>query len=63
MSLNAADWLHMVLHFLSLSLITFGGVVAAAPDMHCPISTEIMRDPVSTIEGRTYEGAMTVPAA
>ena len=34
MSLNAADWLHMVLHFLSLSLITFGGVVAAAPDMH-----------------------------
>ena len=34
MSLNATDWLHMVLHFLSLSLITFGGVVAAAPDMH-----------------------------
>jgi chromate transporter len=34
MSLNAADWLLMVLHFLSLSLITFGGVVAAAPDMH-----------------------------
>jgi chromate transporter len=34
MSLHPSDWLHMVLHFLSLSLITFGGVVAAAPDMH-----------------------------
>jgi hypothetical protein len=28
---------------------------AAAPDMHCPISAAIMRDPVSTIAGRTYE--------
>jgi chromate transporter len=29
-----ADWLQLTLHYLSLSLISLGGAIATAPDMH-----------------------------
>ena len=32
--LSAWDWLHMLGHFLSLSLMAVGGAIATAPDMH-----------------------------
>jgi chromate transporter len=32
--LNAMDWLQMLGHFLSLSLLAVGGAIATAPDMH-----------------------------
>jgi chromate transporter len=32
--LTALDWLHMLGHFLSLSLLAVGGAIATAPDMH-----------------------------
>jgi chromate transporter len=32
--LSALDWLHMLGHFLSLSLLAVGGAIATAPDMH-----------------------------
>jgi chromate transporter len=32
--LTSLDWLHMLGHFLSLSLLAVGGAIATAPDMH-----------------------------
>ena len=32
--LQAVDWLHLFAYFLSLSLMTIGGAIATAPDMH-----------------------------
>lgn len=34
LTLHAADWLNMFLHFLMLSLLSVGGAIASAPDMH-----------------------------
>lgn len=34
LTLHAADWLQLFLHYLSLSLLSVGGAIAAAPDMH-----------------------------
>jgi chromate transporter len=34
LSLQSADWLHLLLHFMSLSLLSLGGAISAAPDMH-----------------------------
>ena len=31
---TAADWLSLFLHFLSLSLLSIGGAITTAPDMH-----------------------------
>jgi len=31
---SSGDWLHLLLHYLSLSLLSFGGAIATAPDMH-----------------------------
>ena len=33
-SLTAADWLSLFVHFLSLSLLSIGGAITTAPDMH-----------------------------
>lgn len=33
-SLNFTDWLSLVTHFLSLSLLAVGGVISTVPDMH-----------------------------
>ena len=33
-TLTAADWLDLLTHFLSLSLLSIGGAIATAPDMH-----------------------------
>jgi chromate transporter len=33
-SLSAADWLSLFLHYLSLSLLSIGGAITTAPDMH-----------------------------
>lgn len=33
-ALTAADWLALLTHFMSLSLLAVGGVVSTAPDMH-----------------------------
>jgi chromate transporter len=32
--MTAADWLHLFLHYLSLSLLAVGGAITTAPDMH-----------------------------
>jgi chromate transporter len=32
--LGAADWLSLFVHYLLLSLLTVGGAISAAPDMH-----------------------------
>ena len=32
--LQAQDWLNLLLHFLSLSLMMFGGALTVAPDLH-----------------------------
>ena len=32
--LSTLDWLQMLGHFLSLSLLAVGGAIATAPDMH-----------------------------
>ena len=32
--LSAADWLSLLAHFLSLSLLAVGGAITTAPDMH-----------------------------
>lgn len=32
--MSASDWLSLFLHYLSLSLLSMGGVISAAPDMH-----------------------------
>lgn len=34
LTLSAADWLALFLHFVSLSLLAVGGAIATAPDMH-----------------------------
>lgn len=34
LSLSAADWLALFMHFISLSLLAVGGAIATAPDMH-----------------------------
>lgn len=34
LSLDAADWLNLFLHYLSLSLLAVGGAITTAPDMH-----------------------------
>jgi len=34
LSMQYADWLHLFLHYLSLSMLSLGGALAAAPDMH-----------------------------
>jgi chromate transporter len=33
-SMSAADWLSLFVHYLSLSLLTVGGAISTAPDMH-----------------------------
>src|SRR5450830_1622787 len=33
-TLNLADWLDLLTHFLSLSLLAIGGAITTAPDMH-----------------------------
>lgn len=33
-TLQAADWLSLFLHYLSLSLLAVGGAITTAPDMH-----------------------------
>jgi chromate transporter len=33
-SLSAADWLNLLTHFLMLSLLSVGGAISTAPDMH-----------------------------
>jgi len=32
--MSAADWLQLLLHFLTLSLLAVGGAISTAPDMH-----------------------------
>ena len=34
LSLSAADWLALLTHFFSLSLLAVGGAITTAPDMH-----------------------------
>lgn len=34
LTLTAADWLSLLLHFASLSLLAVGGAITVAPDMH-----------------------------
>lgn len=34
LTLHAADWLQLFLHFLLLSLLAVGGAITTAPDMH-----------------------------
>jgi chromate transporter len=34
LALNVMDWLHLLGHFLSLSLLAIGGAITTAPDMH-----------------------------
>ncbi|HEX2548138.1 MAG TPA: chromate transporter, partial [Ramlibacter sp.] len=34
LTLGPADWLALFLHFAALSLLTVGGAIATAPDMH-----------------------------
>jgi chromate transporter len=33
-AMGALDWLHLLWHFTSLSLLAVGGAITAAPDMH-----------------------------
>jgi chromate transporter len=33
-SMQAQDWLHLFLHFVSLSLLAVGGAITTVPDMH-----------------------------
>ena len=33
-TMSAADWLSLFVHFLSLSLLGVGGAISTAPDMH-----------------------------
>jgi chromate transporter len=33
-SMSAADWLSLFVHYLSLSLLSVGGAISTAPDMH-----------------------------
>lgn len=34
LSMQYTDWFHLFLHYLSLSMLSLGGALAAAPDMH-----------------------------
>lgn len=34
LSMQSTDWLHLLLHYMSLSLLSLGGAIAAAPEMH-----------------------------
>ena len=34
LNLQPADWLQLLLYFLTLSLMAVGGAIATAPDMH-----------------------------
>ncbi len=34
LSLQSNDWLHLFLHYMSLSLLSVGGALATAPEMH-----------------------------
>lgn len=34
LAMHSADWLHLFLHFLMLSLLAIGGAVTTVPDMH-----------------------------
>ncbi|MGH8034287.1 MAG: chromate transporter [Lysobacterales bacterium] len=34
LSFSAGDWLNLFLHYLSLSLLSIGGAISTAPDMH-----------------------------
>ena len=34
LSMTAADWLSLLTHFMSLSLLAVGGAITVAPDMH-----------------------------
>ncbi len=34
LSLQASDWLHLFLHYMTLSLLSIGGALATAPEMH-----------------------------
>ena len=34
LAMTASDWLTLFLHYLSLSLLSVGGVISTAPDMH-----------------------------
>jgi chromate transporter len=39
-TLHAADWLALLAHFLSLSLLAVGGAITTAPDMHRYLVTQ-----------------------
>lgn len=34
LTMQSSDWLHLFLHYISLSLLSLGGAIAAAPEMH-----------------------------
>lgn len=34
LSLQSSDWMHLFLHYMSLSLLSVGGAIASAPEMH-----------------------------
>lgn len=34
LSMQSSDWLQLFLHYVSLSLLSLGGAIAAAPEMH-----------------------------
>lgn len=34
LSLQVSDWLHLFMHYLSLSMLSVGGALATAPEMH-----------------------------
>jgi chromate transporter len=36
----SSDWLHLFLHYMSLSLFSLGGAIATAPEMHRYLVTE-----------------------
>lgn len=40
LTLTAADWLSLFTHFLSLSLLSIGGAITTAPDMHRYLVTQ-----------------------
>lgn len=40
LTFQSSDWLHLFLHYLALSLISLGGAIATAPDMHRYLVTE-----------------------
>ena len=40
LTFQSADWLHLFLHYMSLSLISIGGAIATAPEMHRYLVTE-----------------------